>query len=284
MKAIARSAIKSVDIQAPFERAFGFLANPMNWPLYAVVNLRSVKPGDNGWFKIVSKFGEGEIKLSPVKELGICDHQWRDPQANWTVPLRVVPNGDGVTVMMTLFQPPVMTDQQFDQAMSEMDIEMNKLREVLESSAEFEPLPPAQPPSVGVQIVQDLYAAFARRDLPKIFSLLSPDVELTQSTELPWGGRYRGHDEAKRFFAKLGAHINSTLVLERFVSSGDRVTATGWTQGTVNANGALFRVAIAHLWKIQNGRIVQGQFLIDHPAMFEALRAAPQQPQSKLCS
>ena len=275
MKTISRSAIKSVDIQTPFERAFGFLSNPMNWPLYAVVNLRSVKPGDNGWFKIVSKYGEGEIKLSPVKELGICDHQWRDPRASWTVPLRIVANGDGVTVMMTFFQPPAMTNQQFDQAMGQMDIEMNKLREILESSAAFEPLPPVQPAPEGVQIVQDLYAAFARRDFPKIFSLLSPDVEITQSTELPWGGRYRGHDEAKQFFAKLGAHINSALTLERFVSSGDSVTATGWTEGKVIANGARFRVAIAHLWRIQDGRIVQVQFLIDHPAMFGALNAAP---------
>jgi ketosteroid isomerase-like protein len=282
MKAIARSTIKSVDIQTPLERAFGFLANPMNWPLYAEVNLRSVRPGDNGWYKIVSKYGEGEIKLSPVKELGICDHQWRDPQASWTVPLRIVANGDGVTVRMTFFQPPVMTDQQFDQAMKEMDIEMNKLKEILESSAIFEPLPSTKPAPAAVQIVQDLYAAFAHRDFPKIFSLLSPDVEITQSTELPWGGRYRGHGEARQFFAKLGAQLNSALTLERFVSSGDSVTATGWTQGTVNANGARFRVAIAHVWKISNGQITQAQFLIDHPAMFEALQAAPRQPQSTL--
>jgi len=60
------------------------------------------------------------------------------------------------------------------------------------------------------------------------------------------------------------------------VSSGDSVTATGWTAGKVVANGAAFRVAIAHLWRVQNGRIVQVQFLIDHPTMFEALQATPQ--------
>jgi ketosteroid isomerase-like protein len=66
------------------------------------------------------------------------------------------------------------------------------------------------------------------------------------------------------------------------VSSGDSVTATGWTQGTVNANGARFRVAIAHVWKISNGQITQAQFMIDHPVMFEALQAAPRQLQSTL--
>jgi hypothetical protein len=132
MNKIARSAIKSVDIAATPDKAFDFLANPMNWPEYAVVNLRSVRPGQNGWFKAVTKFGEGELKINAVKELGVFDHIWRDPQATWQVYSRVVPNGEGATVMMTLFQPAVMSDQQFDQAMKDMDIEMKKLKEILE--------------------------------------------------------------------------------------------------------------------------------------------------------
>jgi ketosteroid isomerase-like protein len=274
MKTIYRSAIKSVDIQAPFERVFGFLANPMNWPRYAVVNLHSVSPGECGWFKMVTKFGHGEIRVNPVKELGIIDHDWRDPQASWTVPARIVANGDGVTVMYTLFQPPVMTGPQFDQAMKEMDIEMNKLREILESSATFEPFAPARSASANIRIVEALYAAFSQRDLPRIFDLLSPDVEITQSVELPWGGHYRGHEGAKQFFAKLGAHLNSTLTLERLVDSGDSVTAVGWTQGTVNGTGARYRVALVHRWTIAGGSISRAEFLIDHPAMQEALQIA----------
>ncbi len=132
MKRIARSAIKSVDIQATPEKVYGFLSNPMNWPQYAVVNLRSVSPGNDGWFKAVTKFGEGHLKIEGVKELGLFDHVWKDPQATWKVYSRVVPNGEGSTVMMALFQPPVMTNEQFDQAMREMDMEMEKLREIME--------------------------------------------------------------------------------------------------------------------------------------------------------
>ena len=40
--------------------------------------------------------------------------------------------GEGATVMMTLFQPEVMNDQQFDEAMKQMEIEMKKLKEILE--------------------------------------------------------------------------------------------------------------------------------------------------------
>lgn len=132
MNKIARSAIKSADIQASAEKVYAFLVNPMNWPQYAVVNLRSVSPGQNGWFKAVTKFGEGELKVDGVKELGLFDHVWKDPQATWKVYSRVVPNGEGSTVMMTLFKPPAMSDQQFDRSMEEMDIEMAKLKEILE--------------------------------------------------------------------------------------------------------------------------------------------------------
>ncbi|HWB85238.1 MAG TPA: SRPBCC family protein [Bryobacteraceae bacterium] len=132
MNKIARSAIKSIDIQAPPEKVFAFVIDPMNWPQYAIVNLRSVSPGQEGWFKAITKFGEGELKVNSVKELGLFDHVWKDPQASWQVYSRVVPNGDGSTVVMTLFKPPAMSDQQFDHSMEEMDIEMAKLKEILE--------------------------------------------------------------------------------------------------------------------------------------------------------
>ncbi len=132
MNKIARSAIKSVDIQASPEKVYAFLANVMNWPQYAVVNLRSVSPGQNGWFKAVTKFGEGELKVNGVKEFGLFDHVWKDPQATWQVYGRVVPNGDGSTVTMTLFKPLAMRDEQFDDSMKEMNVEMAKLKEILE--------------------------------------------------------------------------------------------------------------------------------------------------------
>lgn len=132
MKKIARSIVKFVDIAANPEKVFTFLADPMNWPQYAVVNLRSVSLGKDGWFNVITKFGQGEIKITPIQELGLLDHIWKDPQASWTVFSRVVPNGEGATFMMTFFQPPIMSDVQFDQAMREMDIEMEQLREILE--------------------------------------------------------------------------------------------------------------------------------------------------------
>jgi hypothetical protein len=129
---IARSIVKTADIKASKLKVFDFVSNPINWPKWAIVNLRSVEQGNNGWFKMVTRNGTGELKLHLNQEMGIFDHTWKDPQASWTVPARVVANGDGATVMITIFQPQTMNDREFDIAMKEMDIEMIKLKEVLE--------------------------------------------------------------------------------------------------------------------------------------------------------
>jgi ketosteroid isomerase-like protein len=123
-----------------------------------------------------------------------------------------------------------------------------------------------------MQTVQELYDAFARRDFLEVFGLLSPDIEILQSQELPWGGLYRGHDGARQLFAKLGSHINSTLDIERLIDAEEHVVAIGWTHGTVNATGASYRVPFAHVWRVRDGLVIQTQFFIDNPNMLEALR------------
>lgn len=128
-------------------------------------------------------------------------------------------------------------------------------------------------PRANVALVEGVYDAFRRRDLPAVFAILADDVELAQSTEVPWGGTYRGHEGAGRFFQTLGAHVTSALTLERFIDAGDQVVAIGWTRGTVNATGAPFDVPIAHVWEIRDRRVVAVRFCIDNPTMVAALAA-----------
>jgi ketosteroid isomerase-like protein len=126
-------------------------------------------------------------------------------------------------------------------------------------------------PHSPIEVVQAIYEAFASRDIPKIFALFSPDIEIIQSVELPWGGHYRGHEGAREFFSKLTTHLDSTLEIERLINAGEHIVAVGWTQGKVKSTGATYRVPIAHTWKIHDGQVIQVQFLIDNPTMLTAL-------------
>jgi ketosteroid isomerase-like protein len=123
----------------------------------------------------------------------------------------------------------------------------------------------------SVEIVEQIYDAFRRRDLSEVFSLFAPAVEIYQSNEIPWGGNYKGQEEAKAFFSKLTQSINSTLVLQTFIDAGDHVVAIGRTQGTVNATGSRYDIPIAHVWTITAGRVSRIGFYIDNPTMQTAL-------------
>lgn len=129
---IRRSITKSVDLRVNPEVVFEFLSDLENWPRWAIVNMKSVKGGHDGWYDTETRQGKGQLKMTPNKALGILDHLWKDPQSSWTVPARVVPNGDGSTFLMTFFQPPVLDDKAFDAAAREVDTELARLKEILE--------------------------------------------------------------------------------------------------------------------------------------------------------
>jgi uncharacterized protein len=123
----------------------------------------------------------------------------------------------------------------------------------------------------NVDLVAKIYDAFRTRDIPAAMALIAEDVTIEQSTEVPWGGSYRGHEGAMQFFATLGSNIASAVTVDHYVDAGDQVVAVGWTRGTVHANGAAFDVPIAHLWQLRDGRAVAVRFCIDNPTMRAAL-------------
>jgi hypothetical protein len=55
------------------------------------------------------------------------------PQASWTVPARVVPNGRGAEFLITFFKPDVLDDAESDRQAALVDTELATLKPVLES-------------------------------------------------------------------------------------------------------------------------------------------------------
>lgn len=129
---ILRAVTKTVSINAPCETVFKFLANPANWPQWAIVNVKSIREGADGWWEMGTPIGPAKLKMRANEELGILDHDFNAPDASWTVPARVVSNASGAEFMITFFQPPKFTDEFFDQQMGLIDEELAKLKEILE--------------------------------------------------------------------------------------------------------------------------------------------------------
>lgn len=129
-----RAITKSVVIDRPWREVFDYLADARNWPKWGVVNVLGIEAGEEpGWCRMRTPRGMGELRIRGDAATGLLDHDFRDPQAAWTVPARVVPNGRGALFMMTFLQPPVLSEQEFERQAALVDRELAALKRNLEA-------------------------------------------------------------------------------------------------------------------------------------------------------
>jgi len=131
---VGYSITKTVSINAPIDRVFAFLADAANWPKWAIVNVKSVKRADDQWWNMETPGGMAKLRIRANAEFGILDHDFNAPDASWTVPARVVPNGSGCEFMITFFQPPAFSRQFFEEQAVLVDKELAQLKSLMESA------------------------------------------------------------------------------------------------------------------------------------------------------
>ncbi len=100
----------AVTIDRPFAEAYAFLSNPANWPLWAS-GLGTLRHQIDGSWVADQAGGRATIVFTPRNEFGVLDHRVTTPEGHVIdVPLRVMPNGRGCEVVLTLFRHPTMDD------------------------------------------------------------------------------------------------------------------------------------------------------------------------------
>ncbi|MGK2948371.1 MAG: nuclear transport factor 2 family protein [Acidimicrobiales bacterium] len=134
---------------------------------------------------------------------------------------------------------------------------------------------PADAAARPIDVVTEIYAAFASKDLDAILHLTDPAIVVTQDPALPWGGRHEGHDGLGAFMMALVGSIDSAVTTEAMFEAGEHVVQHGRTAGTVRATGVTFDVPECHVWLVRDGRAVEARYFIDSGAMLEALAAPP---------
>ena len=136
----------SINVERHFDDVATFLAEPLNFPVWATGLSDGLAPGTQGsgaapdeWIASAPNASEGNegavfIRFSPPNTFGIADHWVRLPDGSVVyVPLRVVRNGAGTTVSLTLFQQPNMDDAQFEADAEWVQRDLVKLKTVLEA-------------------------------------------------------------------------------------------------------------------------------------------------------
>jgi len=106
------------------------------------------------------------------------------------------------------------------------------------------------------EIVQSLYAAFARGDVPGVLGVLAADIRWTEAEGFPYGGTYSGPQAVlEGVFMKLATEWEGfAAVPKEFVAQGETVVSIGQYSGKYKATGKSMSVPYVHVWKLKNGK------------------------------
>jgi ketosteroid isomerase-like protein len=123
----------------------------------------------------------------------------------------------------------------------------------------------------GIDVIRQVYEAFAAHDLDRLLALSDPACVITQDPSLPWGGRHVGHEGVTAFALALIGTTDSVVTVGSLFEADGRVIQCGRTSGTVRANGETFDLPEIHTWTVRDGKVTEAHFAIDTPAMLTAL-------------
>jgi ketosteroid isomerase-like protein len=123
-----------------------------------------------------------------------------------------------------------------------------------------------------LQIVDSVYTAFQRGDIPYIIGLVAPGAPWHQPATLPWGGSFTGPEGAVEFFSKLDATMETVVFdVKESIAAGNEVFSFGNYTGRSRKTGKTGSGAWMFRWRVENGRITSYDSYIDTAALASAL-------------
>jgi ketosteroid isomerase-like protein len=123
-------------------------------------------------------------------------------------------------------------------------------------------------------IIKAHYDASDRGDLEGMLAPLAPDVRWTEMAGFPYAGTYVGPDEVRaNVFERIGAEWDGyTAAITELIDGGDTVVGLGTYSGTFKATGRAFEARVAHVWRLENGRVVRFEQFTDTALVRDAVR------------
>jgi hypothetical protein len=122
----------TVSIARPAGQVYDFAHKPESFPKWAAgLGAGLTRDGDR-WIAL-GPDGDVQVRFSPRNPYGVLDHWVTLPDGTEvSIPLRVVANGDGAEVTLTLFRAPGMDAARFERDQGMVAADLAKLKALLE--------------------------------------------------------------------------------------------------------------------------------------------------------
>jgi len=123
-------------------------------------------------------------------------------------------------------------------------------------------------------VLTGFYQALESGDVARAFEFVDENIVVTYPDSLPMAGEWRGHSGLLDLFAKVGELWQGRVSeVETLVSSDSHIVALLTTKGEVN--GCVLTMPIAEVWRLHNGKLVEGKpFFWDTAVLERALTSA----------
>lgn len=131
----------------------------------------------------------------------------------------------------------------------------------------------------NIEIVRDIYRAFASGDMPAILQHISEDLHgfgvVSERTLLPWHMQISRKADVPKFFQAIAAAAEFTRYEPRdFAAGGDHVYSTVSFDGTFKHNGKTFsQDNVMHRFTFKDGKVVEWRGTEDSAKISELYRA-----------
>ncbi|MFP4592549.1 nuclear transport factor 2 family protein [uncultured Ralstonia sp.] len=120
-------------------------------------------------------------------------------------------------------------------------------------------------------IVQEVYQAFGRGDIPALLDLLADEVDwkFVGSPRIPYSGLRRNAQEVARFFEEV-AQADDIHVFEprEFIDAGESVVVLGFERSTARVEGTTFESEWVHVFTVRHGKVTRWRGFYDTAARF----------------
>ena len=109
------------------------------------------------------------------------------------------------------------------------------------------------------KIIEDLYAAFAKGDIPTVLGGFAADIEWNEAEGFMYGGQYIGPNAIlENVFMKFGTEWEGfSVVANQIVDGADTVLGLGTYSGKYLPTGKSMSVPFAHVWTLKDGKIAK---------------------------
>lgn len=129
-----KSKTMSTYIKSDPKTVYDFVSNLENLPRWASSTFPSIMEVNGEWL-VDSPTGRNKVMITEENDFGILDHHVKlTSGVEVYVPMRVIKNGDGSEVLLTVFQAPEMTDDGYAKDIQTVEKDLNHLKTLIEEN------------------------------------------------------------------------------------------------------------------------------------------------------